>query len=261
MSSGDQSSSSTTNATEMHADNFHALKSLIIAVDTLTQDSSYIYASALLEDNTRLRKQINLQNEESARLSDKVKEVEAVKETAYKEMFDVNVKEQQRHVEAMEAVSSLKSAIHEKEEALAAQREEIEALNRQLQNSETSYKKEKETVVRANQDIDDLQAIVKTKDVHIEELKTAGSKIKRGFGELQKKHKDLEAAKSQTDEKMNNCLTRLNELEGYAATFCQDEEAVLYVFIYQESEPADCIPDWIIFFLSGNLLARHLSFM
>lgn len=233
MSSGDQSISSTANATEMHADNFQALKSLIIAVDSLAQDSSYKYASALLEDNTRLRTQINLQNEESARLWDKIKEIEAVKETAYKEMFDVNVKEKQRHVKATEAVNSLKAAIHEKEEALSAQREKIEALNQQLQNLESSYKEEKETVVRANQDIDDLQKTVKTKDVHIEELKTAGSKIKRGFGDLQKKHKDLETAKSQTDEKMNNCLTRLNELEGYAATFCQDKEAVLYVFTYQ----------------------------
>lgn len=232
MSTGDQSSSPA-DATEMHANNFQALKSLVKAVDSLAQDSSYKYASALLEDNAQMRKQIKLQNEESIRLSDKIKEIEAVKEAAYKEMFDVNVKEKQRHAEAMEAVNLLKAAIHEKEEALSAQREEIEVLNRQFQNLETSYKKEKETVVRANQDIDNLQKTVKTKDSHIEELKTAGSKMKQGFRELQKKHKDLEEAKSQTDSKMNNCLTRLNELEGYTATFCQDEEAVLYVFICQ----------------------------
>lgn len=44
-------------------------------------------------------------------------------------MFDVNVKEKQRYIEVMEAVNSLKAAIHEKEEALSVQREKIEALN------------------------------------------------------------------------------------------------------------------------------------
>lgn len=66
----------------MHADNFQALKSLVKAVDSLAQDSSYKYASALVEDNTRLHKQISLQNEESASLLDKIKEIEAVKEAA-----------------------------------------------------------------------------------------------------------------------------------------------------------------------------------
>lgn len=76
----------------MYADNFQALKSLVKAVDSLAQDSSYKYAFALLEDNAQMRKQINLQNKESAKLSEKIKEIEAVKEAAYKEMFDVNVK-------------------------------------------------------------------------------------------------------------------------------------------------------------------------
>lgn len=241
MSPNGQSVNTDVNTIDLQTNGFQTLKSLITVVEALTQDTSFKYASAVLEEDTRLRKHIASQNEELTKLTNKIKELEAIKETTYREMFDVNEKEKKRHAEAVKSIDSLKAIIQEKEQIIAEQRNEIEELQQRLQNLEVSYKDEKEKVACANHDIDELQKTLKSKDVYIEELKTAGSKMKRGFTNLEKKYNDLQNENLHIEKTMQKDSARLHELEGYAASFCEDEEAALYVSISQTTRMREAL--------------------
>ena len=108
-----------TNSIDIQNNGFQSLKALVTAVISLTHDTSFQYASAVVEEDARLRKQIDSQNAEVTRLIGREKELEAIKETTYREMFDVNEKEKLKNAEARKEIERLTAKIQENEQKIA----------------------------------------------------------------------------------------------------------------------------------------------
>ncbi|KAH8704975.1 hypothetical protein BGW36DRAFT_421555 [Talaromyces proteolyticus] len=212
---------------DLQTDGLQKLRTLVTVVEGLTHDTSFKYASAVVEQDTRLRELVDSQKAEIAKLTDKVKELESVRETTYRELLDVNERERQRYTEAAKEIDLLKLTIATNEETISEQRKEFEALNREYQKLKDSYDKEKKTVTRANENITELQDTLKKKDSSIDKLKAGGSKMKQAHGILQEKYKKLESEKLQMEEEMKVNSGKLDEIGGYAASLNQDKEEAL----------------------------------
>lgn len=215
------------NTANFQPNGVETLKTLVTVVKALTNDSSFKFASAVLEENAKLRKQIESQQADLARLTNRAKDLETVKATAYQEMFDMNEKERLKYADACKEIDSLKAKIRENEQTIADQKKRIDDVNREIQEVKQVYDKEKQKVVSANHDIDELQNTLKSKESQIDELKTAGSKLKQAHTSLKSKYKELDSEKSQVEEKMRQNSSRLIELEGYAVELNEAPEVDL----------------------------------
>lgn len=220
-----------TNSTSLQADGLQVLKSLVTAVEALTHDTSFKFASAVVEEGARLRKQIGSQQAEVTRLTGREKELEAIKETAYREMFDVNEQEKLKNANARKEIGMLKAKIQENEQITAELKRKTDALEKKVKEVQHVYDEEKEKVIQAGEGITKLQKMLKDKEKQIDELKSAGSKVKRAYEDVQTKYRDLETDKSRIEEEIKQKSSRLSELEGYAVEFNTDPETVLYVMI------------------------------
>lgn len=220
-----------TNSIDIQNNGVQALKALVTAVKSLTHDTSFQYASAVVEEDARLRKQIESQSAEVTRLTGREKELEVIKETTYREMFDVNEQERLKNAGACKEIEMLNAKIQENEQIIAELKEKTDALEKKVQDVQRVYDKEKEKVIQTNEDITEFQKIIKDKEKLVDELKSGGSKLKRAYENLQMKHKDLETDKSRIEQEIKQKSSRLSELEGYAVEFNDDTEAVLYVMI------------------------------
>jgi chromosome segregation ATPase len=224
MSVESQAASITVASTDhTHAANFQIMKVFIEAVKTLSLDSSYQQASAILDENASLSQQISTKNEELAALNETIKNVEMARDTTYGEMFEANQKEKNKCAEASKEIGSLKATIQEKEKVAADQKQMYDDISQQLENLRASYKKEHDKILQANQDIDGLQQNLKSKDSRIEDLRVAGSKIKQAYARLETQVKELEGKNASLEKTLRNDSARRHELEGYAAPYCEEE--------------------------------------
>ncbi|KKA21590.1 hypothetical protein T310_4377 [Rasamsonia emersonii CBS 393.64] len=189
MASEDQPASSPTAAaqpgTSQTAD-FEAIKNFIETIKTLSSDASFKGASAVVEQTTKLQKQVESKDEE--------------------------------------IVASLESSVQEKENALTEQKKTIDDLKSQLQNLEKSYEEEKAKVTQSHKDIDELQKKLKERNEFIEKMKKAGSAIKQKLTAAETKVTELETANSSLQEQLQAKSEKLHELEGFAAEYNEEEE-------------------------------------
>jgi chromosome segregation ATPase len=230
MSCSDQTPSrKVPDAINLQIPNSQMLKSLVEVVKLLSADTNFKHVSAVLDDNAELKRQTYAKDEEIINLTEKIKNMERAKEIAYNEMFEANNREREKLAGVMKDIASLNTSIQEKNNVIAEHRQIVENLNQRLQNLDVDYEGEQQKVRQANQDIDGLQKNLKSKDVVIEELKSAGSKIKRAFTTSETRLKELEKKMASFQEKMQTDSARLLELEGYAAECFNDDETILYV--------------------------------
>lgn len=213
---------STVNLNTTSTQQLDFVRSFINGVNALSLETSFKNVSALIDENGTLRKQIDAKDEE-------IKKLGAVKELAYNEMFEANHKERSKQTELLKQVNMLKVTIREKEDVIATQITTINDRNQQLQILKDLYEKEQKTVALASKDIDELQENIKRKDAYIDELKTGGSKIKKKCITLETTVKSLEESKASLEERLHEDSAKLQELQGYAATYCEDKQNVLYV--------------------------------
>lgn len=227
------------NHTSPQIDGSQALKDLVKAVGLFARDTNFEFASAILNENARLSKQVESQQAEIESLVERDKEREAKKQTTYREILDMNEKEKLNNIEARKEIELLKSKIHGNEDVIAELRRRRDDLDKVAQEEKLKYNEEKEKVVQANKDISELEKVMKEKETKLDEYKAAGTKLKRVYDSLQIKYKELETSKSSVEEDIKNKSQRLEKLEGYAVQFYDDTESVLYVFIQANSVLAD----------------------
>ncbi|GAM40404.1 hypothetical protein TCE0_039f12734 [Talaromyces pinophilus] len=216
-----------TNSIDIQNNGFQSLKALVTAVISLTHDTSFQYASAVVEEDARLRKQIESQNAEVTRLIGREKELEAIKETTYREMFDFNEREKLKNAEARKEIERLTTKIQENEQKIAELNTKTNALEKKVQDAQRLYDKEKDKIIQANKDITKFQKIIKDKEKLVDELRSEASKTERAFETLQTKHKELKTDKSRIEQEIKQKASRLGELNGYAVEFNEDTELVL----------------------------------
>jgi chromosome segregation ATPase len=243
------------NAIGLQTASSQPLKGLVEAVKTLSSDANFDWASAIVEENTTLQKQVAFKDEELNKLIEKMKKEAAAKETTYNEMFEANQREKNKRTEALRRVSSLEATTREKENIITEQNKAVDDLKQQHQNLNALYKKEQENVARANSGIDELQKSLKSKDSLIEDMKTAGSKIKRTLTASDAKVKELERKNTSLEEKLKNDSARLQELEGYTSKRCEASEKTLYVSYEMALKQEALIESsgWTSFTLFGSL--------
>jgi chromosome segregation ATPase len=250
-----------TNNTSVQVNEFQALKSLIIAVEALAHDNSFKSASTVLEENAQLRKQIDSQQAEITKLTEREKELEVIKENTYREMFNINEKEKTNNVKAHEEIESLKAQILENEQIIAELKRTTDRLEKEVQDAKLIYSEEKKKVVQAHEDITKMQKAIKDTESKTDQYKTAGSRLKREYESLQTKYKDMETSKSLVEEENKQKSLQLDEIQGYTVQFYNDTEAVLYVLIHLEVAAADYTADRINSSTCGNSVLRLCSFI
>jgi chromosome segregation ATPase len=241
-----------TNSIDIQNNGFQSLKALVTAVISLTHDTSFQYASAVVEEDAQLRKQIESQNAEVTRLIGREKELEAIKETTYREMFDFNEREKLKNAEARKEIERLTTKIQENEQKIAELNTKTNALEKKVQDAQRLYDKEKDKIIQANKDITKFQKIIKDKEKLVDELRSEASKTERAFETLQTKHKELKTDKSRIEQEIKQKASRLGELNGYAVEFNEDTELVLYVMIQLKRDSADYNADRIRSLTCGN---------
>lgn len=216
-----------TNGTSVQAEGLQVLKGLVTAVEALTHDTSFKYALAVVEEGAQLRKQIDSQQAEVEKLAKREKDLIAIKETAYQEMFEVNEKEKLKNAEARKNIGILEAKIHENEQIIAELKKTKAGLESEVKEANRICDEEKKKLNQANEDFTKLQKVGKEKEKLIEDLKTDGSKLKRAYESLKTKSKALEADKARVDEEIKQKSLRLQKLEGYAGQLNDDSETVL----------------------------------
>lgn len=215
------------NHTNSDIDGPQALKNLITAMEVLTHDTSFKFASMILEENTRLNKHIESQQAEIKILAERQKEQEAIKATTYREILDVNEKEKSNNAKAHKEIEMLKSKIQENEQVIAGLKNTAEKLRKEAQDANSKYSEEKKNVVQANTDISGLQKIIKEKEASFDEYKAVGAKLKQSYDALKIKFREMETSKSAVEEDMKQKTLRLAEIESYAVQLNDDTESVL----------------------------------
>lgn len=237
-----------TNHVGPHADGSKALKDLIAAVKVLASDTNFEFASSVVEENARLSKQIESQQAEIKRLEDKEKEQEAKKETAYREMFDMNEKERSKNAKADEDIKVLQTKAQENEQVIAELKRTNDDLVKQVEEAKQKYTEEKIKVDQSNKDIIGLRKsikdqetktenIIKDKKAKTEEWKAKETKLKQRCEGLQTKIKEIETSKSAAEEDMKQKSQRLEKLESYAIRFNEETEPILYVLSQAKTMP------------------------
>lgn len=220
-----------TNSTSLQADGLQVLRSLVTAVEALTHDTSFKFASEVVEEDSRLRKQIGLQQAEVTRLTEREKQLEAVKEIAYREMSNMNEKEKLKNAEARKEIGMLEAKIQENEQTIAELKKKTAGLEMEVKNAKHIYDEEKKRLLLAKEDITKLQKFIKDQGKLVDELRAGGSKVQRAYENLQMKYRDLETDKSLIEEEIKQKSSRLDELEGYTVEFNNGTDMVLYVMI------------------------------
>lgn len=245
-----------TNSTSLEADGLQVLKSLVTAVEVLTHDTSFKFASAVVEEGARLRKQIDSQQAEVTRLTEREKELETTKAIVYREMFDVNEREKLKNAKAQEDIETLEARIQENEQIIAELKKKTAGLETEVENAKHICEEEKKKLLQTNEGITKLQKNLKDQEKLIDELRAGGSKVKRAYETLQTKFITLETEKSRVEEEMKQKSSRLDELEGYAVQFNHDTETVLYVLIHPQGDPTNYSVDWINSSTCGSSVPR-----
>jgi chromosome segregation ATPase len=208
--------------------NFQAMKIFIEAVRALSSDASFRAASAVMDETTKLQKQVESKDEELAKLRTKINDLERTKEMVYNEMFEANQKEKNKQAEILTRVTGLQATVREKENALTEQEKMIDVLKIQIEKLETMHENEKADAERAHKDVNELQQKLKERDDLIENMKDAESTMKEKLTTAESKVEELEKTNASLKEQLETSSARLQELEGFAVQFHEEKEESLY---------------------------------
>lgn len=114
-----------------------------------------------MEEGAQLHKQISSQQAEVTRLTEREKELEAIKETTYQEMFDINKKEKLKNAEARKEIKMLEAKIQENKQIITELKKKTASLETEVKEAKHIYDKEKKKLLQTNEGITKLQKVIK----------------------------------------------------------------------------------------------------
>ena len=173
------------------------------------------FASAVLGEITQQREQIHSQDEELKKLQMELLQIQETKRTTINDMLTANETERAKQRDSATQIESLHATVYEKESKIAEYSKNEGALQQEMAKLKSNYSLEVAKVSQSAKDISTLQANLKEKDKMIDQMKTAGSKLKSVLSSQQKKNEELESANASMSTELQATRARIQKLEDF----------------------------------------------
>lgn len=193
--------------------NSGSLEGFVKFMRILASSSESQFASAVLDEITQQREQIDSRDEELKELHKKILHIEETKGTTINDMFTANEQERAKQKESATQIESLQAIVEERESKIAELSRNVEALQQEERNLKLTCSKEVAKVSQSAKDISELQVNLKEKEKTIDQMKAAGSKLKSMLSSEQKKTGDLEAANASMNTELQTVRAHVQNLE------------------------------------------------
>ncbi|KAJ5805574.1 uncharacterized protein N7503_003176 [Penicillium pulvis] len=193
--------------------NSGSLEGFIKYMRILASSSDTQFASAVLGEITQQCEQIDSRDEELKVLHKEILSIEETKRTTINDMFTTNEQERARQKESATHIESLHAIVGERESKIAELSRNLEALQQKVKILESTCSQEVAKVSQSAKDISTLQVNLKEKDKMIDQMKTAGSKLKSLLSSEQKKTEDLEVANASMNTDLQTVRAHVQNLE------------------------------------------------
>ncbi|KAJ5161927.1 hypothetical protein N7492_007319 [Penicillium capsulatum] len=188
--------------------NSGSLEGFIKYIGILSASSETQFASAVLD-------QIHSQDEELKTLRKKIRDVEESKRTTVNDMFTANETERAKRREYAAQIESLSATINERESKIDEHAKNLGALQQEMAKLESANSQERAKLSQSAKTISTLQSSLKEKDQMIDQLKTAGSKLKSAFSSEKKKKEELEVTNTAMNAELHAVQGYIQKLENF----------------------------------------------
>ena len=195
--------------------NSGSLEGFIKYMGILASSPESQFASAVLGEITQQREQIHSQDEELKKLQMELLQIQETKRTTINDMLTANETERAKQRDSATQIESLHATVYEKESKIAEYSKNEGALQQEMAKLKSNYSLEVAKVSQSAKDISTLQANLKEKDKMIDQMKTAGSKLKSVLSSQQKKNEELESANASMSTELQATRARIQKLEDF----------------------------------------------
>lgn len=185
--------------------NSGSLEGFIKYMGILASSSESQFATTVLGEITQQREQIQSQDEE-------LKE----NQITINGMFKANQDEKSKQKDSAMQIESLRAAVDEREREIAEYSKNLELYQQEIAKLKSTCSQEEAKVSQSTKDISTLQANLKERDKMIDQMKTAGSKLKSKLSFEQGKNGELEAASASMRTELQRVRARIQKLEDFA---------------------------------------------
>lgn len=131
------------------------------------------------------------------------------------EMHLGNEDEKARQKDFATQIESLRATVHEREIKIAELSRNVESLRKEVGDLKSACSQEVAKLSQSVKDITTLQNNLKDKDKVIDQMKTAGSKLKSVLSSEQKKNGELEAANASMSTELRAIRARIEKMDDF----------------------------------------------
>jgi chromosome segregation ATPase len=195
--------------------NTRSLEGFIKYLGILASSPESEFASAVLGEIAQKRQEIYSQDEELKKLQQEISHIKKTKETTIEDMFTANEKERARHKASATQIESLRATVLEREIKIAELSRNVESLHKGIEDLKSTCSQEVEKLSQSAKDITTLQNNSKEKDKMIDQMKTAGSKLKSVLSSEQKRNGELEAANTSMSTELQALRARIQRMDDF----------------------------------------------
>lgn len=214
----------------MAADLTQAFEFLITNIRSLASDDNYKAIADVFDEIPRLQGRIQSKDIELGNLSNKITELKSRHKNRLQEDLEL-YRTQHNKLEGdkaklTEKISTLEATIQERDAALAEHTRTQDALQGQLDRITALLGAEKDKVTAANEGITELQQSLKDRGLEIDNLKDSLHKEETQNSEAKSMVQALRDEIASLKGNLQSSTTRLNEIESFAPTLQEGDEAV-----------------------------------
>ncbi|KAJ5776745.1 uncharacterized protein N7511_001756 [Penicillium nucicola] len=188
--------------------NTGSLEGFIKYMSILASSSESQFAASVLDEITQQRERIHSQDEELK-----------ANKTTISGMFKANQDEKSKQQDSAMQIESLRATVHEKEIKIAEYSNNLGSLQQEIKVLKSTCSQEAAKVSQSVRDITTLQNNSKEKDKTIDQMKTAGSKLKLVLSSEQKKSRDLEDANASMRTELQTIRDRIQKMEDFTVQY------------------------------------------
>ncbi|KAI2720819.1 hypothetical protein CBS147332_4059 [Penicillium roqueforti] len=195
--------------------NSGSLRGFVKYMGILASSSEAQFASAVLGEITQQRERNHFQEEELKKLRKEILEINETKRTTIADMFIANENEKAKQRDSATQIESLRATIDAKEKNIAAFSKDLGASKQKIAKLELNLSQELTKGTKSADEINVLRESLKEKDRTIDQMRTAGSKLKSMLSAEEKKTKDLEGANTSMDTELQAVKAHIQRLEEF----------------------------------------------
>ena len=207
--------------------NSGSLEGFIRYMGLLASSSECQFAGTVLDEITQLREKIQSQDEELKALKKKIVHITETKTTTINEMFKANQDEKAKQKDSATQIESLCTAVDEKEGEIAESSKNLGLQRQEIAKLKSACSQEVAKVSQSARDISRLEANLKERDKMIDQMKTAGSKLKSMLSSEQRKNAELKAANASMTTELEAVKVRIQKVEDFAVQFSDVDEDLM----------------------------------